>query len=43
MNCPFVDTLGATKGQKPAATWYNPASQLVVTAISGLDRMVKLN
>ena len=38
----FVDTLGATKVRKPTATWYNPASQLVVTTISGLDRMVKL-
>ena len=27
----FVDTLGATKVRKPTATWYNPASQLVVT------------
>ncbi|MDX7719431.1 Ig-like domain-containing protein [Aeromonas caviae] len=38
----FVDTLGVTKVRKPTATWYNPASQLVVTTISGLDRMVKL-
>ena len=38
----FVDTLGAMKVRKPTATWYNPASQLVVTTISGLDRKVKL-
>ncbi|MGN5148339.1 Ig-like domain-containing protein [Aeromonas enteropelogenes] len=38
----YTDTNAAVVVKKPDATWYNPNGTIIVTAISGLDRRVKL-
>lgn len=38
----YTDTNGALQVKGPAVTWYSTNSDVVVTAISGLDRKVKL-
>lgn len=38
----YTDTNGALQVKGPSATWYSANSDVVVTAISGLDRKVKL-
>ena len=38
----FVDSNNATVVKSPSLTWYNPTGSVSVTAISGLDRKIKL-
>ena len=38
----FTDTNAKSVVKAPTATWFNPTDSVIVTAISGLDRKIKL-